>query len=83
MAMYGRNRVGTSPEATMNIDRWVLRFAGAVILTSLALAHFHSPAWLWLTGFVGLNLLQSSFTGFCPLALVLKRFGLAPGCAFK
>jgi hypothetical protein len=67
----------------MNIDRWVLRFAGTVILASLLLAHFVAPAWLWLTAFVGANLLQSSFTGFCPLAMVLKRFGLKPGCAFN
>jgi hypothetical protein len=66
----------------MNIDRWVLRFAGTVVLASLVLAHFVSPAWLWLTAFVGANLLQSSFTGFCPLAIVLRRLGLKPGCAF-
>ena len=66
----------------MSIDRFVLAFAGAVILISLALAHFVSPGWLWLTAFVGLNLFQSSFTGFCPLALILRRFGLKPGCAF-
>jgi len=66
----------------MSIDRFVLAFAGALILISLALAHFVSPGWLWLTAFVGLNLFQSSFTGFCPLALILRRFGLKPGCAF-
>lgn len=66
----------------MSIDRFVLAFAGAVILISLALVHFVSPGWLWLTAFVGLNLFQSSFTGFCPLALILRRFGLKPGCAF-
>jgi len=66
----------------VSIDRFVLAFAGAVILISLALVHFVSPGWLWLTAFVGLNLFQSSFTGFCPLALILRRFGLKPGCAF-
>lgn len=59
----------------MNIDRLVLRFAGFVVLLSLALSHYHSVNWLWLTAFVGLNLLQSSFTGFCPLAIVLKKVG--------
>ncbi len=67
----------------MSIDRWVFRFAGLMILTSLLLAHFVSPNWLWLTAFVGANLLQSSFTGFCPLALVLKRLGFQPGQAFS
>jgi Protein of unknown function (DUF2892) len=66
----------------MNIERWVMRFAGAMILTSLLLAHFVSVNWLWLTAFVGTNLLQSSFTGFCPLAILLRRFGIRPGNAF-
>ena len=66
----------------MSIDRAVLAFAGTVILVSLALSHYHSPNWLWLTAFVGANLLQSSFTGFCPLAKILKAMGLRPGEAF-
>ncbi|WP_426662495.1 YgaP family membrane protein [Rhodanobacter aciditrophus] len=66
----------------MNIDRAVLAFAGTMILASVALAYFVSPYWLWLAVFVGANLLQSSFTGFCPLARILARFGLQPGCAF-
>jgi hypothetical protein len=67
----------------MGIDRWVIRFAGTMILASLLLAHYVSPAWLWLTAFVGANLLQSSFTGFCPLATILKRLGIKPGSAFS
>jgi hypothetical protein len=66
----------------MSIDRWVLRFAGAVVLVSLLLAHFVSSNWLWVTAFVGANLLQSSFTGFCPLAIILKKMGIQPGHAF-
>lgn len=66
----------------MSIDRWVMRFGGTVVLASLLLAHFLSPNWLWLTAFVGANLLQSSFTGWCPLAIVLKRLGIKPGQAF-
>ncbi len=66
----------------MTIDRLVLRFAGTVVLLSLLLTHFHSPWWLWLTAFVGANLLQSSFTGFCPLAMILRRLGARPGAAF-
>ncbi len=67
----------------MNVDSIVMRFAGAMILASLALAHWHSPNWLWFTAFVGANMLQASFTGFCPLAMILKRVGLKPGCAFQ
>ncbi|MEP6880653.1 MAG: DUF2892 domain-containing protein, partial [Dokdonella sp.] len=60
----------------MNIVRLVLAFAGSMILLSVALAHFVSPYWLLLTLFVGANLLQSSFTGFCPLAKILRMFGV-------
>ena len=67
----------------MNLDRAVLAFAGVMILASLALAHFVSPLWLWLTAFVGANLLQSSITGFCPAAIVFRKLGLSSGCAFK
>ena len=66
----------------MNIDRLVLAFAGSVILLSVALAHFVSPNWLWLTVFVAANLLQSAFTGFCPLAKILRMVGVKPGHAF-
>ena len=67
----------------MNVDSLVMRFAGLFVLASLALAHWQSPNWLWFTAFVGANMLQASFTGFCPLAMILKRFGLKPGCAFN
>jgi hypothetical protein len=67
----------------MAIDRAVMAFAGTMILLSLGLAQLHSPNWLWFTAFVGANLLQASFTGFCPLAAILKRMGLKPGCAFS
>lgn len=67
----------------MSIDRLVLMFAGIFILLSLALGHYHSPYWLYFTAFVGLNLLQASFTGFCPLAIILKKLGMTPGKAFN
>ncbi len=66
----------------MSIDRIVLAFAGLVILASLGLSQVHSENWLWLTAFVGANLFQSSFTGFCPLASMLKAVGAKPGQAF-
>lgn len=66
----------------MSIDRMVMAFAGSFILISLALAHWHSPNWLWFSAFVGANLFQASFTGFCPLAMILKKFGVKSGCAF-
>jgi hypothetical protein len=67
----------------MTIDRIVLAFAGAMVLLSLCLGLLVSPYWFLLTGFVGLNLLQSAFTGFCPLAIVLKKLGRPPGAAFS
>ena len=66
----------------MTIERTVMAFAGVVILISVGLAHFVSPLWLWLTALVGLNLFQSAFTGLCPLAIILRKFGPKPGCAF-
>lgn len=66
----------------MSIDRLVFAVAGAVILLSLVLSQYHSPNWMWLTAFVGANLLQSAFTGFCPLANILKAMGKKPGQAF-
>jgi hypothetical protein len=66
----------------MTIDRFVMAFAGAMILASVALAYAFSPYWLILTAFVGLNMFQAAFTGFCPLAMILKRLGVAPGAAF-
>jgi len=66
----------------MNVDKAVMSFAGIMILASLALAHWHDPAWLWLTAFVGVNQLQAGITGFCPAALVFRRLGLPPGQAF-
>ena len=66
----------------MTIDRLVIAFAGAFILISLLLSVVHSTNWLWFTAFVGANLLQSSFTGFCPLAKILKLLGVKPGAAF-
>ena len=67
----------------MSIERIILGFAGTMILLSLLLSQFHSPWWLWFTAFVGANLLQSSFTGFCPMANVLKALGVKPGPAFE
>jgi hypothetical protein len=66
----------------MNVDRAVFAFAGVMVLASLALAWFVSPYWLLLTAFVGLNLLQSAFTGFCPAAIIFRKLGLREGCAF-
>jgi hypothetical protein len=60
-----------------------MAFAGLVVLVSLALAQTQSPLWLFLTAFAGLNLIQASFTGFCPAAMVFKRLGVKPGNAFR
>jgi hypothetical protein len=68
--------------ANMNIDRFVFAFAGLVIMVSLALGIWVSPWWFILTAFVGLNMFQAAFTGFCPLAMILKRIGIKTGQAF-
>jgi hypothetical protein len=66
----------------MTVDRAVLAFAGTLILVSLGLAHFASPLWLWFTAFIGANMLQSAFTGFCPAAIIFRKLGAKPGSAF-
>jgi len=67
----------------MSIDRAVMAFAGLIIVVSLTLSQLHSPYWLLLTAFVGLNLIQASFTGFCPAAIAFKRLGFGVGPAFS
>lgn len=66
----------------MNVDRAILAFAGAMVLLSVGLAWLVSPYWLLLTAFVGANMLQAAFTGFCPAAMILARLGVKSGCAF-
>lgn len=67
----------------MSIDRIVMAFAGSMILITLALSQLHHVNWLWFTAFVGANMLQAAFTGFCPLATMLKKMGAKPGQAFS
>ena len=67
----------------MCLDRAVMRFAGLVVLLSAVLAWFVHPYWLGLTAFAGLNLLQASFTGFCPAAMVFRKLGVKPGNVFR
>ncbi|MCB1868595.1 MAG: DUF2892 domain-containing protein [Gammaproteobacteria bacterium] len=71
----------------MSVERIVLAFAGLMILLSLGLGVagspiFHHTNWIWFTAFIGVNLLQSAFTGFCPLAVILKKMGSKTGPAF-
>ena len=66
----------------MSLDRMVIAFAGSMVLVSLALTQWVSPYFVWLTAFVGVNQIQSAFTGFCPAATVFKWFGAKSGTAF-
>jgi hypothetical protein len=66
----------------MSLDRSVMMFAGFMILLSLALTALVSPLFVWFTAFIGLNLIQSSVTGFCPAAAVFRKLGVKPGNAF-
>jgi hypothetical protein len=80
------NPVGRTAEARqeipMNVDRAVFAFAGTVLLVSLVLAWLVSPYWLLLSAFVGLNMLQAAFTGFCPAAIAFRKLGIKAGSAF-
>ena len=67
----------------MNVDRAVFTLAGSMILASVALGWLVSPYWLLLTVFVGANMLQAAFTGFCPAAVIFRKLGLKTGPAFE
>src|SRR5262245_24922291 len=72
----------TNTERTfMRMEKIIRRFAGTFILGSLLLAHYHSQYWLWFTAFVGFNLIQSTFTNFCPLEFMLRKFGVGAECS--
>jgi hypothetical protein len=67
----------------MSVDRAVLAFAGCIVLLSVTLGYYVSPYWFLLTAFAVLNMIQSSFTGFCPAAIVFRKLGFRPGAAFQ
>ena len=67
----------------MSLDKAVLRFAGVMVLLSVVLTAYVSPLFVWFTVFIGLNLLQSSFTGVCPAAMLFRAMGMKKGCAFE
>jgi hypothetical protein len=67
----------------MSIDRAVMLFAGVMVLLSVLLTAYVSPLFIWFTVFIGANLIQSSFTGFCPAAMAFKAMGYKKGCAFE
>lgn len=66
----------------MSLDRMVLAFAGTMVLLSVVLTLFVHPLFVWFTVFIGANVLQSAFTGFCPAAMLFKKLGIRPGTAF-
>ncbi|MGR3375194.1 YgaP family membrane protein [Salipiger abyssi] len=66
----------------MTLDRAVMAFAGVMILLSVVLTVWVSLYWIWFTVFIGLNMLQAAFTGFCPAAMIFRALGVKAGCAF-
>lgn len=60
----------------MTIERAITAMAGFFVTATVLLSIYHNVNWLWFTGFVGVNLFQSSFTGFCPAAMIFKALGL-------
>ena len=66
----------------MTLDRALLAFAGVMVLLSVVLTVYVSPLWMWFTVFIGLNLIQTAFTGFCPAATVFRWLGVKSGTAF-
>ena len=60
----------------MSVEKGVTAFAGFMVLLSVLLTYFVHPGFVWLTGFVGANLFQQSFTGFCPAAMAMRKLGM-------
>lgn len=67
----------------MNVDRALLMFAGLMVLISLLLTQLVHPGFVWFTVFIAINMIQASFTGFCPAVIIFKKLGIQPGSAFK
>lgn len=63
----------------MKLENAIRALAGTLVLASIALSHYVHPNWIWLAVFVGANLLQSAFTGFCPAENILRRLGVRKG----
>lgn len=66
----------------MSVERSILLIVGVVVLASTLLAVYHNINWLWLTGAMGLHLVQASFTGMCPVVATLKKLGLPTKAGF-
>jgi hypothetical protein len=66
----------------MSVERAILLTVGSLVVVSVLLAVYHSPNWLWLTGILGVHLIQASFTGLCPVVIALKRLGLPTRAGF-
>lgn len=60
----------------MNVDRMLRLIAGIFVLATIILSVYHSPKWLYFTGFVALNLIQSAFTNWCPMMTFLRKMGV-------
>lgn len=67
----------------MKLENIIRALAGTLILTGIGLSHYVNPNWLWLSAFVGFNLLQSSFTHFCPAEIILKKLGAGQSCCSR
>ena len=65
-------------KSSMSLERSVEAFAGFMVLLSVVLTHFVHPGFVWFTVFVGANLFQQAFTGFCPAAIVMRKLGIRP-----
>lgn len=74
--------IGEAGVTNMSVDRAVLAFAGVMVIVSLLLTHYVHPNFVWFTVFIGLNLFQSAFTGFCPAAKIFSAMGAKSGVAF-
>lgn len=67
----------------MKIEKIMMMIVGTMVLVSIGLGYYVSAAWLLLTAFIGINLIISAFTGFCPMVTILRKLGFQHGCVFR
>ncbi|MBZ5534561.1 MAG: DUF2892 domain-containing protein [Acidobacteriia bacterium] len=67
----------------MHLENWIRAIAGTFVLVSLSLGYFVNPYWFLFTAFVGVNLIQSAFTNWCPMEKILMRLGVKPATVMK
>lgn len=83
LGMYNLNIPESQGAQGMSLERAILLVVCLVMVVSLLMGVYHSPSWLWITGMMGLHLVQASFTGMCPVVRLFQKLGLPQRAGFS